>query len=339
MNELSHLMVEANGLRMHIAAQGEGPLVLLCHGFPETSYSWRHQLPALAEAGFRAVAPDLRGFGKTAGPTEIDRYTLFHLVGDMVSLLDALDARTAVIVGNDWGATLAWHLALMRPDRFHAVAAFGVPMMPSPPMAPGKLFPQTDDAQFYTLYFQPPGAAEGEFERDIRMALRKIVFAASGDAGPRGEKDGTPNPFGMVSRERGLLASLPDPAALPAWLTEADLDVLTEAFTASGFRGGLNLYRNMDRNWDLQRSLSGLAVTVPALYMVGERDTGLSIPGMREIISAMPRLVPRLTETIVLPGCGHWIQQERPDAVNTALVGFLRGLAPSSLEWTPEVRH
>lgn len=328
MNQLRHRTVEANGLSMHIAEQGEGPLVLLCHGFPETWYSWRHQLPALAAAGFRVVAPDLRGCGATAGPPEIDRYTLLHLVGDMVSLLDALDAGTAVIVGNDWGATLAWQAALMRPDRFHAVAAFGVPMMGPPPMAPGKLFPQTEEALFYTLYFQAPGVAEAEFERDIRMTLRKILVAASGDAGPRQANDGTPNPFGMVSRAQGLLAPLPDRAALPAWLTEADLDVLEKAFSARGFRGGLNLYRNLDRNWELQRSLNGLPVTVPALYMVGERDAGLGIPGMRQIISDMPHLVPRLTGTIEVPGCGHWIQQERPDTVNATLLRFLADLAP-----------
>lgn len=327
MDQLKRLVVEANGLRMHVADQGEGPLVLLCHGFPETAHSWRHQLPALAAAGFRAVAPDLRGCGATAGPAEIERYTLFHLVGDMVGLLDALNAETAVIVGNDWGATLAWQAALMRPDRFRAVAAFGVPMMGSPPVAPGKLFPQTAEALFYTLYFQAPGLAEAEFERDIRLTLRKILFAASGEAGPRGASDDTPNPFGMVSRADGLLASLPDPAALPAWLTETDLDVLTQAFTAGGFRGGLNLYRNMDRNWELQHSLNGLTVTVPALYMSGERDPGLAIPGMRQIISEMPRLVPQLTDAIDLAGCGHWIQQERPDTVNTALVRFLKGLS------------
>jgi len=331
MNNPRHRTVEANGFRMHVAEQGDGPLVLLCHGFPETWYSWRHQLPALAAAGFRAVAPDLRGCGTTAGPTEIDRHTLLHLVGDMVALLDALDVETAVIVGNDWGATLAWQAALMRPDRFHAVAAFGVPMMGRPPMAPGQLFPQTEAALFYTLYFQQPGMAEAEFERDVRMTLRKILFAASGDAGPREASDGTPNPFGMVSRRHGLLAALPDPTALPAWLTEADLDVLTQAFNASGFRGGLNLYRNLDRNWELQRSLDGLEVTVPALYMVGERDTGFGIPGMRQIIADMPRLVPRLTDAIIVPGCGHWIQQERPDVVNAALVRFARNLAPGDL--------
>jgi pimeloyl-ACP methyl ester carboxylesterase len=327
MTELKHRFVETNGIRMHIAEQGQGPCVLLCHGFPETWYSWRHQLPALADAGFHAIAPDLRGYGDTAQPLEIDQYSIFHLVGDMVGLLDALQADDAVIVGNDWGATLAWQAALMRPDRFRAVAAFGVPMMGRPPMPPSKLFPRTNEMLFYTLYFQTPGIAEKEFERDARVTLRKLFFAASGDAGPRKVGDDTPNPFGMVSVSRGLLAPLPEPASLPSWLMKADLDIVAEAFAKSGFNGGLNFYRNMDRNWELQSSLNGLKVMQPALYLVGERDVGLSIPGMREIIAAMPHLVPMLKETIFIPEGGHWIQQEKPAEINLALLSFLKGLS------------
>lgn len=326
MSELVHRTVEANGIRIHFAEQGEGPVVLLCHGFPETWYSWRHQLPALAAAGFRAVAPDLRGYGGSDQPAEVDRYTLFHAVGDVVGLLDALEAGQAVIVGNDWGATLAWQAALLRPDRFRGVAASSVPMMARTPLPPGRLFPATEEALFYTLYFQEPGVAERELERDVRGTLRRILFAASGDAGPRREGDGTPNPFGMVSRSAGLLGALPDPAALPPWLTEADLDVFAEAFLASGFRGGLCWYRNLDRNWELQAALDGLRVTVPALYVTGERDVGLSIPGMREIVSSMGGLVPLLRGTVMIPEGGHWIQQEKPEEYNAAILSFLRGL-------------
>lgn len=326
MSTIQHRHVGANGIRMHVAEQGEGPVVLLCHGFPETWYSWRHQLPVLAENGFRAVAPDLRGYGATGGPASADTYSLIHLVGDMVALLDALQAETAVIAGNDWGASLAWQAALLRPDRFSAVAASSVPMMGRAPLPPGKLFPATDDALFYTLYFQEPGVAEREFERDVRLTLRKLIFAASGDAGARVDGDGTPNPFSMVSRRDGLLAPLPSPAALPAWITETDLDVYAEAFAASGFGGPLNWYRNLDRNWELQAALEGMQVRVPALYVVGERDVGLSIPGMRQIMDAMPSLVPNLRDTLVIPQAGHWIQQERPEEYNAALLAFLRSL-------------
>lgn len=326
MPKLPYRFVEVNGLRMRIAEQGKGPLVLLCHGFPETAYSWRHQVAALAAANYRVVAPDLRGFGGTDGPADADQYSIMHLVADMVGLLDGLGEEKAAIVGNDWGATLAWQAALLRPDRFHAVAAFGVPMMGQPPVPPTRIFPQTDDALFYTLYFQQPGVAEAEFERDIGLTLRKILFAASGDAGARLEGDGTPNPFAMVSRDKGLLAPLPAPDALPSWLSTTDLDAYVADFQASGFRGGLNLYRNLDRNWEMQHAFSGLKVAVPALFLVGERDVGLQIPGMRDIISAMPALVPQLRQPIYLEGCGHWPSQERPELVSEALLSFLKSL-------------
>jgi pimeloyl-ACP methyl ester carboxylesterase len=326
MNNRHHRTIEAQGLRMHLREQGEGPTVLLCHGFPETSHAWRHQLPALAAAGFRAVAPDLRGYGGTASPAGIDQYNLLQLVGDLVGLLDALGVEQAVVVGNDWGATVAWHAALLRPDRFRAVVALSVPMMGQPPVAPTSLFPQTEAALLYTLYFQPPGVAEAEFEAQVRQTLRKILFAASGEAGPRQPGDATPNPFGMVSRQQGLLAPLPEPTTLPGWLTEADLDTYTAAFTTSGFAGGLNYYRNLDRNRELLAPFHGLPVAVPALFLIGQRDVGLSIPGMREIIAAMPGLVPHLRPVVEVPDAGHWLQQERPVEVNNSLIAFLQSL-------------
>jgi len=327
MQDQTHRFVHANRLRMHVVEQGEGPVVLLCHGFPETWYSWRHQLPALAEAGFRAVAPDLRGYGATDRPSSITHYSLFHLVGDMVALLDALDTDTAVIVGNDWGATLAWQAVLMRPDRFRAIVALGVPMLPRSPMPPTEIFPRTEAELFYALYFQEPGVAEAEFDRNPRSTLLKLMFAASGDAGSRKPVDGTPNPFGMVAKESGLLASLPDPGSVPAWLSEADLDVAESAFKQSGFAGGLNYYRNMDHDWELQASLAGMKVQVPALYLAGERDVGLAIPGMRELIDSMPERVPALCKSEFVAGGGHWLQQEKAGEVNTALVSFLSALA------------
>src|SRR5204862_1534889 len=179
--DIRHRTVETNGIRMHIAEQGEGPLVVLCHGFPESWYSWRHQLAALAEAGFHAVAPDMRGYGQTDRPAEIEAYTLLHLVGDMVGLLDALGEPTAVIAGHDWGGPVAWHAALLRPDRFRAVIGLSVPYWPRRPVRPTTAMPQTDDAQFYQLYFQTPGVAEPELERDVRLTIRRVLYSASGD--------------------------------------------------------------------------------------------------------------------------------------------------------------
>src|SRR5271157_4457587 len=189
MVELKHRFIETNGIRMHIAECGSGPLVLLCHGFPESWYSWRHQLPALAAAGFHAVAPDMRGYGQTGQPPEIDQYTLLHLVGDMVGLLGALGAEHAVIAGHDWGAPVAWHAALLRPDRFRGVIGLSVPFRPRGPVRPTTVMPQTEDAVFYQLYFQTPGVAEAEFERDVRGFIRGILYANSGDTPFRVPKD------------------------------------------------------------------------------------------------------------------------------------------------------
>ncbi|MYZ41670.1 alpha/beta fold hydrolase [Schauerella aestuarii] len=326
MTDFHERHIDAAGVRMHILEQGEGPLVLLCHGFPETSYAWRHQLTALAEAGNHAVAPDMRGYGSTESPGDPSLYTLDQHVGDLIGIMDALKVNTAVVVGSDWGGTIAWHAALTRPDRFSAVAVLGTPMMDRAPALPTSLFPQTDDALFYTLYFQTPGVAELEFESDVACTLRKIYWAASGDAGPRLEGDGTPNPFGMVSRTAGLLGPLPDPDRCPAWLTETDLERFVQAFSHSGFKGGLNYYRALDANWLLQRATKGQSITVPALFLIGERDTGLRIPGMQDIIHAMPTLVPQLRPPIVLPECGHWAAQEQPEAVNAALIAFIGSL-------------
>jgi len=319
-------ILDANGLQMNVAQSGSGATVLLCHGFPETHHSWRKQMQPLADAGYRVIAPDLRGFGGSQAPEEVDRYGLMELIGDMVGLLDALNVQDAVIVGNDWGATLAWQAALVRPDRFRAIAAVGVPMMGRSPAPPTTLFPANADVEFYVRYFQHEGKAEVELEADVETSLRKILYAASGEAGPREPGDETPNPFGMVQHPGGLLGPLPLPEQLPPWMDKSDIDAFAAAFRKSGFRGGLNYYRNMDRNWRDQAALTGLKVRVPALFMVGERDTGLAIPGMQDIIKAMPELVPDLREIVRVPGAGHWLPQERSEVFNARLIAFLRTL-------------
>ena len=325
MSQIQHRMIETNGIRLHVAEQGSGPLVVLCHGFPECWYSWRHQLSALAEAGFHAVAPDMRGYGQSDRPHEIDQYTLFHLVGDMVGLLDALGAESAVIAGHDWGAPVAWHAALLRPDRFRAVIALSVPFRPRGSTRPTTVMPQTDDAVFYQLYFQAPGVAESELERDPRTTIRRLLYSGSGDA--RGEAAmSSPGAVGMVPRRGGFLDRGADPASLPPWLTEADIDYFSGEFSRTGFRGGLNWYRNIDRNWELLAPLAGARVTVPALYVAGDRDLVVAFRGMDQLIPNLKQFVPGLRKTLMLPGCGHWTQQERPREVNAAMVEFLKGL-------------
>ncbi len=321
---ITHRIIEANGIRMALAEAGEGPLVLLCHGFPESWYSWRHQMAALAAAGFRAVAPDMRGYGGTAAPEAIEQYTLLHLVGDMLGVLDALGSETAVIAGHDWGAPVAWHAALLRPDRFRAVIALSVPFRPRGEKRPTTVMPRTADAVFYQLHFQAPGVAEAELEADVRGSLRDVLLRLSGDVPPVPGSDG----FSLVPLRGGLSARMGQHAAmpLPAWLTEADLDHYAGAFARTGFRGGLNWYRNIDRNWELLRPFAGLRVQVPALYVAGERDLVVAFPGAAEMIANLKASVPRLAETILLPGCGHWTQQERPAEVSAAMLRFLRSL-------------
>ena len=325
MSQVQHRVVETNGIRLRIAEQGSGPLVILCHGFPESWYSWRHQLAALADAGFHAVAPDMRGYGGSDRPHEIDQYTLFHLVGDMVGLVDALGAQSAVIAGHDWGAPVAWHAALLRPDRFPAIIALSVPFRPRGPVRPSTVMPQTKDAVFYQLYFQTPGVAEAELERNVRTTIRRLLFSGSGDA--RGEAAmSNPEGVGMVKRGGGFLDRGADPTTLPAWLTEADVDYFAGEFARAGFRGGLNWYRNIDRNWELLAPYAGARVMVPALYVAGDRDLVVAFRGMDQLIPNLKMFVPNLRKTVMLPGCGHWTQQERPNEVNAAMVEFLKGL-------------
>jgi pimeloyl-ACP methyl ester carboxylesterase len=326
LTNLTHRTVEANGIRMHLAEQGKGPLVLLCHGFPESWYSWRHQLTALSEAGFRAVAPDMRGYGLTDRPADTDQYTIFHLVGDMIGLLDVLGEEHAIIAGHDWGAPVAWAAALLRPDRFRGVIALSGPFGPRVPSRPTTVMPQNGDMLFYQLYFQSPGVAEAEFERDVRFTVRSMLYSISGDASRLAGSVVDRNAVGMVHREAGFLARMANPESLPTWLSEADVDFYATEFTRTGFRGGLNWYRNIDRNWELLAPFAGATVTVPALYIAGERDIVLDFPGVRQRIPDMAKFVPQLRRTIILPGCGHWTQQERPAEVNAAMIDFLRDL-------------
>jgi pimeloyl-ACP methyl ester carboxylesterase len=326
MSEVRHRTVETNGIRMHVAEQGDGPLVLLCHGFPESWYSWRHQLAALAAAGFHAVAPDMRGYGQTDRPAEIDQYTLLHLVGDMVGLADALGGGPAVIAGHDWGAPVAWHAALLRPDRFRAVIGLSVPYRPRGSVRPTTAMPQTDDAIFYQLYFQAPGVAEAELSRDVRSSIRRILFSGSGEGRRAHAGLGNPAAVGMVPRGGGFLRHTAEPATPPSWLTEADVDFYAGEFTRAGFRGGLNWYRNIDRNWELMAPYAGARVTVPALYVAGDQDLVVHFRGMDQLLPNLKKFVPELRQTIMLPGCGHWTQQERPKEVNDAILTFLTTL-------------
>jgi len=330
MGDRSQRLIESNGIHLNIAEKGSGPLVLLAHGFPESWYSWRHQIDALAAAGFHAVAPDMRGYGKSDQPEAIDQYTIFHLVGDMVGVLDALQTPRAVIVGHDWGATVAWQAALLRPDRFRAVVGLSVPFRPRGRTKPTSAMPRTENAQFYQLYFQEPGPAEAELGRDPRATIRNMLFGASGDgvaAARAAVAAGGPAPnLGMVPKGGGFLQGPGAPKALPSWIEESDIDFYGEEFKRSGFRGALNYYRNIDRNWEITGAMAGLQVIVPALYIAGDRDFVVSFPGTDQLLANLKTFVPGLRKIQMLPGCGHWTQQERPNEVSAALVEFIQAL-------------
>jgi pimeloyl-ACP methyl ester carboxylesterase len=319
-SEIIHRSIETNGIRLHIAEAGSGPLVVLCHGFPELWYSWRHQIPALAAAGFHAVVPDMRGYGQSDAPEAIDQYSLLHLVGDVVGLVGAMGEENAVIAGHDWGAPVAWTAAQLRPDRFRAVIGLSVPFVPRGPVRPTSGMPQTDDAIWYQLYFQQPGVAEAEYDNHARDVFHAGRIALSGDA-PAGAR-----PFGMVPRHGSPFPWGAEPPPLPGWLTEADVDYYTAEFTRTGFRGGLNWYRNIDRNWEVSAAFAGLPVSVPALYIAGDRDPVVRFPGMERLLPNLAKFVPGLRGSVMLPGCGHWTQQERANEVNAAMIEFLRGL-------------
>ncbi len=317
--QIRHREVMANGVRLHVAEQGEGPLVLLCHGWPELWYSWRHQIPAFAAAGFHAVAPDMRGFGRSDAPDEIGAYTIMHLVGDLVALVGALGEKQAVVVGHDWGANVAWSAALLRPDLFRAVAALSVPWRGRGPVPPLTAVRQAGLNRFYWLYFQEPGVAEAEFERDPAATLRRLLYSGSGDAPQREEA----LPLSLPERG-GFLDRTIEPASLPAWLTQDDIATMAAEFARTGFRGGLNYYRNIDRNWELLAPWQGARITPPALFLAGSRDVVIRSPLGQGALTAMPGLVADLRRSVLLDGAGHWVQQERPEEVNRELVAFLR---------------
>jgi pimeloyl-ACP methyl ester carboxylesterase len=287
---------------------------VLCHGWPELSYSWRHQIPAIAAAGYHVAAPDMRGFGRTGAPSDIAAYSIFDHVGDIVALVAALGEKQAVIVGHDWGAPVAWHGAMFRPDVFSAVAGLSVP----PPFRgrgrPLETLRESGITNFYWQYFQTPGVAEAEFERDVDLTMRALLG--------RGFSDPAASLF--VEEGKGFLGDGSPVRPLPDWLSEADLAYFAEAYRKSGFRGGLNWYRNLDRNWDLTAPWQDAQIRQPSLFIAGSNDSVITGLIGAKRVADMERVLPNLKQKLIIDGAGHWIQQERADEVNAALIAFLR---------------
>lgn len=319
-----HRTVDAAGTRIHCVEAGDGPAVLFVHGFPESWYSWRHQLPALAAAGYRAIAIDVRGYGRSGAPTAIDAYRMVCHVGDNIGVLDALGIDRAVVVGHDWGAPIAWNSALLRPDRFVAVAGLSVPFAPRTPTRPTDAFRlMGGDEEFYISYFQEPGRAEAEIEPDVRTWLAGFYVSASGDAPPMVPGTGSMATIPAGGRMRDRF-HVPAADAMPVWLDDADLDFYAGEFERTGFSGALNRYRNVDRDWEDLAFTSGRPIEVPAYFLGGSKD-GPTIWGAAAI-KRFERTLPNLRGMRILDGCGHWVQQERPAETNDALLGFLADL-------------
>lgn len=319
-DRIRHRIVRTNGIHMHVAEAGTGPTVLLLHGFPELWYSWRHQLPALAAAGFHAVAPDLRGYGHTDAPADVAGYSLRTNLADLTGLLDALGTPAAAVVGHDQGATLAWAGAQLHPERFPAVVALGAPYPARPPMPITQTIRAYNPGRFnVVLYFQQPGVAEAELDADPARTLRMTMYALSGQA-PPGLMErwlvGTPE-------GSGYLDPLPDPG-LPSrwcgWLTDREFARYVREFRRTGFDGAIRRYRTFDFDWSDLPQVGTVKITRPTLYVTGELDSAYHFGSL----DPMYANVPGLRDVVVMPGCGHWTQQERAREVNEHLVRFLR---------------
>ncbi len=299
MTTIAHQQIQLGEIELHVAECGEGEPVLLLHGFPELWYSWRHQMQAIAASGRRAIAPDPRGFGGSSSPEAIEAYDIEQLTGDLVGLLDALEIDAATVVGHDWGSDLAWKFALTKPQRVSAVVGISVPYVPRAPAAPTTLMREHIGEDFYIVWIQEPGAAEAALSADVRrtLATREVWNAE--------------------------WAARHDEPPTPPWMSDDDLQLYVDEFTRTGFTGGLNWYRNLDRNWEQLAAYDGRTIDQPALFITGSRDP------VRAFMphEAMTGSVTDLRDVVIIDGAGHWVQQECPEEVDEALIGFFDKLA------------
>jgi pimeloyl-ACP methyl ester carboxylesterase len=313
--------VSTNGVELHVLDAGEGFPVVLAHGFPELAYSWRHQIPVLAQAGYRVLAPDQRGYGRSSAPASVDDYDILHLTDDLLGLLDDIGEERAVFVGHDWGSMVVWQMSLLHPERVAGVVGMSVPFIPRAPMPPLQLMRAAfGDNFFYILYFQEPGVADAELGRDPRDTMTRLL------AGVRLPEGGAVADTGLSAPDgAGFVDRLPKPDGLPDWLTQSEVDHYVEEFSRTGFTGGINWYRNFDRNWELTPQLDGAKVQAPSLFVGGALDPVL-------LMSPPDAFVEFLTDhrgNVLVDGAGHWVQQEKPTEVNAALLSFLADVTPS----------
>jgi len=317
--------IKPHDVELQITTAGEGPLVVLIHGFPETSYSWRHQIPAIAQSGYKVIAPDMRGYATSDAPENITDYDIFHLTADIAGLIRHYGGGPATVVGHDWGAMVTWAFAQFRPDLLNGIAAMSVPYMPPIEMSLIDILKaNTGDGFHYILYFQEPGEAEKELDADPINTMRRILWLGSGDIDLTQINTGE-------DRTGFLDGNIPE--GLPPWLTQGDLDAYSQAFMKSGFTGGLNWYRNLHRNWELTKPWQHGPITVPTLFMAGTKDMVLASSGPVDENHPMLAFQSQYVNDVELAfieGAGHWNQQENPEQTNQALLEFLKKVSPAN---------
>jgi epoxide hydrolase A/B len=324
MAEVAHEQVPANGIELHVAVAGpaDGRPVVLCHGFPELWYSWRHQLGALGDAGYRVLAPDLRGYGGSSHPRAVADYGSDKLTGDLCGLLDHYDYDTAVFSGHDWGSAVVWELGRLHPDRVAAIYNMSVPYSAASG-PPTEIFTHIfGDKFFYMLYFQEVGPPEEEFDADPRRFVRTMLYSASGDGITKGVALLADAP---AAGTKFLDILTPAPDELPGWITERDVDVYTEGLTRGGLFGPVSFYRNLDANWERSKGIPASVYTMPTGFLTGSLDpVNFMMPGAAE---TMAEVLPDFRGSTVVEGAGHWVQQERPAETNAAFLEFLASLS------------
>ena len=320
MQEPQMRMIKSNGLNMRIAEMGEGPLVILVHGWPESWYSWRHQLPALAKAGYHVVAPDMRGYGKTDAPEKVEDYDTVKIAADIVGIIDAMGEETAIVMGHDWGSVIAWNCMLLHPDRFSALVAMSVPYSGRAQSSPvGGMKQAFGENFFYILYFQEYGVAEKEFDADPHGILSRLYLSPDS---PREASELTDPKMSAG----GWIPRLGAPKGLPDWLKQEDLDYYVNEFKEVGFRGGINYYRNIERNWEITPQLEGATIAKPVLFIAGEKDVVIRGANEAGLAGSMSKVAKDLRGVKLIPGIGHWVQQEAPEDTNREIIAFLEGL-------------
>ncbi len=320
--------ITTNGIDLHVldAGPADGPVVVLAHGFPELAYSWRHQIPALAAAGYRVLAPDQRGYGRSTRPDEVADYDIVHLTDDLCGLLDQIDAAEATFVGHDWGSMVVWQMALLHPDRVSAVVGMSVPFLPRTPMAPVEMMRHVfADGFFYIVYFQQPGVADAELGADPARTMRRMLCGVAIREGDDAVQLATDM---AADDDRGFVDRMPEPDGLPDWLSQGELDFYTAEFARTGFTGGINWYRNMDRNWELTPQIQDEHVAMPSAFIGGSADPVLVMSPP----DGQTAWLDDFRGSTIVDGAGHWVQQEAPGPVNDALLEFLAGIETGSVE-------